>query len=204
MAAYMRAVWSGWVTRLSGPASVLLVVLGFSLPLADNGRSAFWVAAGLCFVLTSFSVWSAEHSRRLKLEVESGPQLIVEFAAGGRNKLLRFRNVSQETAHNVALDFDRGNTKLCQFPPVVPSVFPGQHEDVRFEFFAKPTPTVGRSVLLEELLEKSPDRSIRVNVQFENSVGTRYEREFEIKAEMNSGLDIEYLCYAKQRRIVSP
>jgi hypothetical protein len=63
---YIRAVNKDWIARMSGPAAVILAFLGVYLDyIAKHGRAALWIAAAICFVITSYRVWGNEHKALL-------------------------------------------------------------------------------------------------------------------------------------------
>src|SRR2546430_8585447 len=67
---------------MSGPASV---GLAFSAAYFDyivkHGRAVLWIAAGLCFVITSYRVWAQEHIKNRNLESRLTPTLEVLFGS---------------------------------------------------------------------------------------------------------------------------
>jgi hypothetical protein len=64
-ALYIHAIWRDWVAKFSGIAAAILTVLGAFFPIE---RWEIFVAAALCYVLASFSVWRAEHRGRVRAE----------------------------------------------------------------------------------------------------------------------------------------
>ncbi len=101
MREYFRAILKDWVARMSGPASV---GLAFSAAYFDyivkHGRAVLWIAAGLCFVITSYRVWAQEHSKNRNLESRLTPTLEVLFGSDEP-----FVQVRESPKHNATVTY---------------------------------------------------------------------------------------------------
>jgi hypothetical protein len=146
LAEFIKAVWTGLVSRLSGPASIVLTVLGFSLQLSDHGKLAFEIAAIGCFIVTMFMVWRTEHRLRLKMEQDAGPQIFVEYHVNQkgvehpiRGEYLTFRNVGTEAAQNIEFAPPEGARVHVEMVPAKMSVVhAGESQDMLAIFSLKP------------------------------------------------------------------
>jgi hypothetical protein len=65
---YARALWEDWVALMSGVASVVFAVWAAYFPPADvfAARTLLWVAAVLCFLVSSYRIWANEHRKLLE------------------------------------------------------------------------------------------------------------------------------------------
>ncbi|MDT7541459.1 MAG: hypothetical protein QOE33_1363 [Acidobacteriota bacterium] len=64
---YFLAVWADWISRMSGVASIVISFLAAYSELKDKGKPALWIAAAICYLITSFSVW---YKNRPDLKIE--------------------------------------------------------------------------------------------------------------------------------------
>lgn len=64
---YVVAMWTDWVSRMSGVASLIISFLAAYYELKDKGKPALWMAAAACYLITSFAVW---YKTRPDLSVE--------------------------------------------------------------------------------------------------------------------------------------
>lgn len=75
---YLAAIWADWVSRMSGVAGLLLIVIAFAFRLTEVGQARYWLgAAAACFVIASFSAWRTErlNAERLRGIIESLEQV---------------------------------------------------------------------------------------------------------------------------------
>jgi hypothetical protein len=77
---YLREMSKDWVSMMSGIASVILAILGGVVrnPLP---RYALWVAATLCYILSSFRIWKRERDQKSELQTEVDAHRGWEFQA---------------------------------------------------------------------------------------------------------------------------
>lgn len=65
---------------MSGPASVILAFsAAYFEYVVKHGRAVMWIAAALCFIVTSYRVWSCEYAKNRQLETRLTPILTVLF-----------------------------------------------------------------------------------------------------------------------------
>lgn len=57
---YFAAIWADWVSRMSGIAGLILIVIAFAFRLTEAGQATYWAAAVVSFVIASFSAWRTE------------------------------------------------------------------------------------------------------------------------------------------------
>jgi hypothetical protein len=83
---YLRVLSRDWVSLMSGISAVVLAILGaiFTVP-----RSALWIAAVLCYVLSTFRMWKKERDEKVelqtKLETHKRWEFQAEFVAASRS-----------------------------------------------------------------------------------------------------------------------
>lgn len=65
---FFTAIFTDWVSLMSGIASVTLTILGVVRKWDAFPRRALWVAALICFFFASTRVWTEEHRSRLTAE----------------------------------------------------------------------------------------------------------------------------------------
>jgi len=69
---YFRAIYRDWVALMSGLASIVLAFFASYFGyIIMHAKAALWIAAGLCFVITSYRVWAREHSQITKLAIKN-------------------------------------------------------------------------------------------------------------------------------------
>jgi hypothetical protein len=86
---YLAALWSDWVARMSGVASVILAFLAAYLEfIVKNGRVALWATAAVCFVVASYRIWAKEHKALLAKQAEL-ERLVAENDGGARGRARR-------------------------------------------------------------------------------------------------------------------
>ena len=77
---YIRAVYKDWVALMSGVASLSLGFLAtFTEYAIRHAKAMLWVAAAVCFAITSYRVWAQERSKVNKLKARLTPTLEVLF-----------------------------------------------------------------------------------------------------------------------------
>lgn len=84
LSGFLSAYFSDWVGWMSGPFSIVLVILGFYKKEANQKR-LFWIAAGLAFLVAPVHIWTSEHKARLLAEDKSKPKLelnVISFYGG--------------------------------------------------------------------------------------------------------------------------
>jgi hypothetical protein len=59
--AFLSALATDWVSKMSGIASVVLLIAGVARDWEKVPRWAFWTAAAVCFFFASARVWTIEH-----------------------------------------------------------------------------------------------------------------------------------------------
>jgi hypothetical protein len=65
---YIAAMWSDWIGRMSGTASVIFLVIALIFKLTEVGQARYWIAAAfVCYIIASFRVW---HKSRPDLKVD--------------------------------------------------------------------------------------------------------------------------------------
>lgn len=78
--AYLRAVYKDWVALMSGIASLSLGFLAtFTEYAIRHAKAMLWIAAVVCFVITSYRVWAQERKKVEELKSKLTPNLEVLF-----------------------------------------------------------------------------------------------------------------------------
>jgi hypothetical protein len=209
-AEFIKAVWTGLVSRLSGPASIVLAVLGFSLQVSDQGRLWFEIAAICCLILTVFSVWHTEHLLRLKMEQDAGPQIFVEYHVnqkGGEypigGEYLTFRNVGTEAAQNVEFAPPEGaRVHVEMVPTKMQVVHAGESQEGLAVFSVKPRPNETISNDLPDLMRGEGIESIRSYVHFESTKGTRFRTAVDMTKVFGLNPNQTIRCSMSQRELI--
>jgi hypothetical protein len=68
---YFAAIWSDWIARMSGIASLIFTILGVysdtfvGIPGANRARLFLWASAILCFLVANYRIWLDEHKKRV-------------------------------------------------------------------------------------------------------------------------------------------
>jgi hypothetical protein len=70
MREFWAALTANWLTAMSGPVSVLFVIVAFFVP-NEAAKYGFAIAAIICFGIASYRMWRAERSRANALEKEN-------------------------------------------------------------------------------------------------------------------------------------
>ena len=69
---YITAIWSHWVSRMSGIASIIFIIVALVFRVTEVGQARYWVAAAvLSYVVASFLAW-----RKDRLNVERLNQIV--------------------------------------------------------------------------------------------------------------------------------
>jgi len=69
---YLQAIFSDWKTLMSGLFSISLAFLAaYSDYIVKHAKVVLWIAAGLCFILTSYRVWSRERDELIEERAKS-------------------------------------------------------------------------------------------------------------------------------------
>src|ERR1700731_2883119 len=89
---YVRRLVESWLALMSGIASIVLAFVWAFIPSSDSGRHYLVMAALACIVAASFKVWMEERKARLRLEQESGPQILIEVVKSGVVETIRLKN----------------------------------------------------------------------------------------------------------------
>jgi hypothetical protein len=65
---FLRELYGDWVTRMTGPAGLILTVLGETLP---GAQSRYLTAAGVvCLIVSAYRLWAAKHRALLAAQAE--------------------------------------------------------------------------------------------------------------------------------------
>jgi hypothetical protein len=109
---FFKAVLSDWVAFMSGAASLILTLIGFVAELQKRQakvRHWFGIAALVCFILASISVWTSEHGKAIEL---SSPNIHVAILqtntatlSGGGPIAMIWASVSNTGTDSVVTDY---------------------------------------------------------------------------------------------------
>ncbi len=101
------------VSLMSGIASLILTVVGWSIP-GDEAKRWFWLAGIMCLFIASVGVWYSERKERLRLEREEGPNILMRITkADTTAPSVEFINDGKETAQDI--HFENGASEHIQF-----------------------------------------------------------------------------------------
>src|SRR4051794_37826461 len=119
---FLRAIWSDWPSRMSGPLTVPFAAAALFLP-GNASRLLFGTLAVLCGIVSCYRVWAVEYAaaqqaqERFDASFKSLPRLKVE--GGGYFEGTRFSHVlvhAQSTAGNSAVTTDPAAFQQRQVP----------------------------------------------------------------------------------------
>src|SRR5258708_26744677 len=74
IAAFLKAIGSDWVARMTGPLSlILLFVPVFAPDLSTQylgGNTLVWIVAFICLIVSTYRAWLSEHRTRLAAKLD--------------------------------------------------------------------------------------------------------------------------------------
>lgn len=69
ISAYLKAFWTDWLAKMTGPLSLILVLVPLVAPGFTTkrlgGSTLFWIFSFVCLVASGYRAWLAEHRARL-------------------------------------------------------------------------------------------------------------------------------------------
>lgn len=183
---------------MSGAVGIFLGVIGWWTDLSSQKRY-FIIAAGICIIVSSFAVWYSERKERLRLESESGPNLLLRVIRQPLGpETFKLIGDGTETALNVEMQAaERDRIKVDIVPQSVPFVQMGNSVELKARFYEEISPNATNSMPLFEFLECGGD-VLNLVVRFENAKGTRFRRGFILKRQL---MHDEIQCFPQPREI---
>jgi hypothetical protein len=69
VSAYLKAIGSDWVARMTGPLSLILLLVPLLAPDLTaqylGGSTLVWIVAFICLIVSTYRAWLSEHRARL-------------------------------------------------------------------------------------------------------------------------------------------
>jgi hypothetical protein len=66
---YLKALWSDWPVRMTGPLSLILLFVPLLAPQFTaqhlGGRTLVWIISLICLIVSTYRAWLSEHRARL-------------------------------------------------------------------------------------------------------------------------------------------
>jgi hypothetical protein len=184
---------------MSGSVGILLGILAWWLDFPAQ-KGAFVIASVVCILVATFMLWYAERNERLRLQRESGPNLLMKLIRPqSALEIIRLINDGDESAIKVELEESpTERIKVEAIPWSVPFLRVSESEDLRAHFYEQVTPNERRGRALKDFLAGDLN-AMNLAVRFENSKGVRFRRRFALRREMLQG---EVHCYPDAREII--
>jgi hypothetical protein len=67
--AYLKALWSDWPARMTGPLSLILLFVPLLAPQFTaqllGGSTLVWIVSFVCLIVSTYRAWLSEHRARL-------------------------------------------------------------------------------------------------------------------------------------------
>jgi hypothetical protein len=164
---------------------------------------ASFILASFMFILAIYQAWRDERIARVRLERESGPNILLKFPGeeGAMEETVEFINDGTETAIAVRFQEDpKEQIRLLARPAEIPYVLVNDRESIIVSAWRLIEGGSASQVWpIRRFVAESPD-GMRLCVVFQNSAGVTFRRAFTIKQPIFTR---KIHCFPEMRELVS-